>query len=144
MLRLKPVRHPLGEQFNPRLLPRTFPSWWRGRHNGAADSTNAIVDGGSVLLDVIVASQVERLAHALNVSLRKERADIYLKARRFRHCASQVLDFTDFAVCFVNAKLPLSRRQGIGRRPSLRFVLSSIRADFRHPPACGSRAPSAP
>jgi hypothetical protein len=83
------------------LRPRTFSSWWRGRHYGAADPTNAIVDGGRVLLDVIVASQVERLAHALNVSLRKERADVHLKARRFRHCASQVWDYMDVAVSFV-------------------------------------------
>src|SRR5580692_1796522 len=85
MLRLEPARHPLGEQFNPRLRPRTLSSWWRGRHYGAADSTNAIVDGASMLFDVIVTSQVERLAHALNVSLRKQRSNIHLKARRFRH-----------------------------------------------------------
>jgi hypothetical protein len=68
--------------------------WWWGRHYGAADSTNAIIDGASVLLDVIVTSQVERPAHGLNVSLRKERPNVHLKARRFRHCASQVLDYT--------------------------------------------------
>jgi hypothetical protein len=90
------------------LLPRTFSSWWWGRHYGAANSTNAIVDGASVLFDVIVTSQVERLAHALNVSLRKERANVHLKARRSRHCASQVLDYTDVAVSFVNPKLLFS------------------------------------
>jgi hypothetical protein len=84
------------------LLPRTLSFWWWGRHYGAADSTNAIIDGASVPFDVIVTSQVERLAHALNVSLRKERANIHLKARRFRHCASQVLDYTDVAVSLVN------------------------------------------
>src|SRR5579864_4476129 len=31
----------------------------------------------------------------------------------------------------------------IERRPSARFAPGSIRADFRHPRACGSRAPSA-
>jgi hypothetical protein len=90
------------------LLPRTFSFWWWGRHYRAADSTNAIVDGASVLFDVIVTSQVERLAHALNVSFRKERANVHLKARRFRHCASQVLDYTDVAVSFVNPKHPVS------------------------------------
>jgi hypothetical protein len=91
------------------LLPGTFSFWWWRRHYGAADSTNAIVDGASVLFDVIVTSQVERLAHALNVSLRKERANVHLKARGFRHCASsQVLDYTDVAVSFVNPKLPFS------------------------------------
>jgi hypothetical protein len=90
------------------LGPRTFSFWWCGRHYGAADSTNAIVNGASVLFDVIVTSQVERLAHALNVSFRKERADVHLKARRFRHCASQILDYLDAAVCFVNPKLPVS------------------------------------
>jgi hypothetical protein len=59
------------------------PSWWR--HHGAADSTNAIVDGGSVLFDVVVTSQVERLAHALNVALRKEWANVRLEAGLFCH-----------------------------------------------------------
>ena len=58
-----------------------------------------------MLFNVIVISQVERLAHALNVPLRKERANVHLKARRFRHCASQVLDYTDVAASFVNPKL---------------------------------------
>jgi hypothetical protein len=31
-----------------------------------------------------------------------------LKARRFRHCASQVLDYTDVAISCVNPKLPFS------------------------------------
>ena len=103
----KAVRHPFSECFNARLRPRTFPSWWWRRHHRAADSPNAIVDGGSVLLDVIVTSQVEPLAHPLNVSFRKERANVHLKARRFRHCASQVLDYMDVAVSFVIPKLPV-------------------------------------
>src|ERR1035438_7341222 len=41
--------------------------------------------------DVTVTSQVQRLAHALNVSLGEGRAKVSLKARRFRHCASQAL-----------------------------------------------------
>jgi hypothetical protein len=90
------------------LRPRTFSIWGWGRHYRSANSPDAIVDSGSVLFDVIVTSQVERLAHALNVSLRKERANVRLKARRFRHCASQVLDYTDVAVSFVNPKLPFS------------------------------------
>jgi hypothetical protein len=90
------------------LLPGTFTSWWWWRHYGAADSTNAIVDGASVLFDVIVTPQVEGFAHALNVSLCKERANVHLKARRFRHCASQVLDYTDVAIPFMNSKVPFS------------------------------------
>jgi hypothetical protein len=90
------------------LLPKTLSSGWWVRHYGATDSTNTIVDGASVLSDVIATSQVERLAHALNVSLRKERANIHLKARRFRHCASQVLGYVDVAVSFVNPRLPFS------------------------------------
>jgi hypothetical protein len=90
-LRLEPVRHPLREQFNSRLLPGTFPSWWRWRHYGSADSTNAIVNGDGMLLNVIVTRQVKCLAHALNVSLRKERANIFLKTRRCSHSTSQVL-----------------------------------------------------
>jgi hypothetical protein len=90
------------------LRPRTFSIWGWGRHYRSADSPDAIVDGSSVLLDVIVTSQVERLAHASNVPFRKERADVSLKARRFRHCASQPLDYTHVAVFFVNLKLPVS------------------------------------
>ena len=62
-----------------------------------------------MLFDVIVTSQVERLAHALNVSLRKQRANVHLKARRFRHCASHALDYTDVAVSFVKTNLGESR-----------------------------------
>jgi hypothetical protein len=47
-----------------------------------------------VHLDVIITSQVERFAHAANVSLRKKRANVLLKARRFHHCSSQRLDYT--------------------------------------------------
>ena len=43
-----------------------------------------------MLFDVIIASQVERLAHALNVALRKEWANVRLEAG-FCHCASRVL-----------------------------------------------------
>ena len=67
-----------------------------------------------MFFDVIVTSQVERLAHALNVPFRKERANVRLKARRFRHCASQALDYTHVAVSFVHLKLPVSGRQGVG------------------------------
>jgi len=54
------------------LLPRSFTSSWWGRHYRAADSTKAIVDGASVLFDVIVTAQVERFAHALNVAFGKK------------------------------------------------------------------------
>jgi hypothetical protein len=90
------------------LLPRTFTFWWWWRHYRAPDSLNAIVYGGCVLFDVIVTSQIERLAHALKVPFREERANVRLKAGRFRHCASQALDYTDVAVSFVNPKLPVS------------------------------------
>jgi hypothetical protein len=43
----------------------------------------------------------------LNVSVREERADVCLKARRFRHCASQVLAYRDVAVSFANSKIPV-------------------------------------
>ena len=38
-----------------------------------------------MLFNVIATSQVERLAHALNVALRKERANVRLEAGRFCH-----------------------------------------------------------
>jgi hypothetical protein len=56
---------------------------------------SAIVDDANMLFDVIVTPQVERLAHALNVSLRKERTNVRLKARRFRHRASHALEYMD-------------------------------------------------
>jgi hypothetical protein len=90
------------------LRPRTFSSWWWGRHYGAADPANAIVDGASVFFDVIVTRQVECLDHALNISPRKERANVRLKARRFHHCASLVLHYMDVTVSFVNPKLLFS------------------------------------
>jgi hypothetical protein len=62
-----------------------LPSRGRGRHYRATDSPNAVVDGGRVRFDVIIACQVEPLDHALNVSLRKKRANVRLKARQFRH-----------------------------------------------------------
>src|SRR5271156_5499862 len=37
-LRLVAVRHPLCEEVDARLRPRTFPSWRRGRHYHATDS----------------------------------------------------------------------------------------------------------
>ena len=85
-----------------------FSSWRRWRHYRAADSANAIVDCVSVLFDVIVTSQVERLAHTLNVSFCKERPNVHLKARRFHHCASEVRDYRDLAVSVVNPELPVS------------------------------------
>jgi hypothetical protein len=58
-------------------------------------------------LHLIITREVKALDHALNVSVGKKRANVRLKARRFRHCASQVLDYTDVAVFFVNEKLPV-------------------------------------
>ena len=48
-----------------------------------------------MLFDVIVTVQIEALPHAFNVSFRKERQNVRLKARRFRHSASRVLDYAD-------------------------------------------------
>jgi hypothetical protein len=41
-----------------------------------------------VRLYVIVTGQVERLAHPLDIPLRKERPDVSFVARQFAHCAS--------------------------------------------------------
>jgi len=90
------------------LGPRTFTFWWWWRHYRAADSPNAVVDGGCVGLHLIITRQVKPLDHALNVSFRKKRANVRSKARRFSHCASQVLDYTDAAVSFVNSRLLLT------------------------------------
>jgi hypothetical protein len=106
-LRREAVGHPLGEKFDARLRPGTFASWRRGRHYCAADCPDAIVDGGGVFFDVIVTCQIERRAHAFDVSVGKERANVFLKARRYRHCASQVLDYADVAWNF-RLELPLA------------------------------------
>jgi hypothetical protein len=66
-----------------------------------------------VLFDVIVTVQIEALPHAFNVSLRKERQNVSLKAGRFLHSASRVLDYADVTVSVVNLELPASYRQGI-------------------------------
>lgn len=42
-----------------------------------------------MFFEVIVAPEVERLAHSLNVSLRKKRLNVRSKTRRFRQYASQ-------------------------------------------------------
>jgi hypothetical protein len=96
-LRGTPIRHPLGKKFNARLGPRAFSSWRRGRHYRATDSPNAVVDGRRVRLNIIMTRQVERLAHGVDVSVRKKRPNVRFKTRWFRHGASQALAFMYFA-----------------------------------------------
>jgi|SRR5580704_15537444 hypothetical protein len=87
-LRLVSVRHPFGEELNLGLGPRTRSSrWWR-RHDGAADATNTVVNGGSVRLYVVITSKIKCLAHSVNISFREEWANVGLKARQFSHYAS--------------------------------------------------------
>jgi len=73
-----------------------FPWWWD--HIAAQARAFSLVGFTAIWLPpmlktVIITSQVERFAHASNVSLRKKRANVRLKAR-FRHCSSQPLDYT--------------------------------------------------
>jgi hypothetical protein len=89
-LRLVPIRHPFCEYLNSRWRPRTFSSRWRGRHDGPTDASNAVIDCAGMRLYVVVTSEVERLAHRLNVSFRKQWANIGLKARRVGHAPSQL------------------------------------------------------
>ena len=42
-----------------------------------------------MLFDVVVTSEIESLAHRVNISFSKEGANIRLKARQFSHRASQ-------------------------------------------------------
>jgi hypothetical protein len=42
------VRHPLGEEVDARLRPRTLASWRRRRHDCTSDAANAVVDRGRV------------------------------------------------------------------------------------------------
>jgi hypothetical protein len=87
-LRLVPIRHPFCEYLNARWRPRTFSSRWRGRHHGPTDASNAVIDCAGMRLYVVVTSEVERLAHRMNVSFRKQRANIGLKARWVGHAPS--------------------------------------------------------
>ena len=81
LLALIPIRHPFGKEINPGLRPRAFPSRWRGRHDRPTDPTNPVVDGGGVRFHVVIAREIERLAHRVNVSLREERENVRVKAR---------------------------------------------------------------
>src|ERR1700722_4819018 len=72
-LGLIPVRHPFGKEINPGLQPRAFPSRRWGRHDGTADPANPVVDGGRVRFHVVIAPEIECLAHRVNVSLCEER-----------------------------------------------------------------------
>jgi hypothetical protein len=80
-----PVTHPFSEEFNSRLRPRTLASRrWR-RHHGPTDSPDAVVNDGGVRFYVLITCQIKRLTHRANVSVRKERANVRLKARQFGH-----------------------------------------------------------
>jgi len=85
LLRLVAVGHPPGKQLNAILGPWALSTrrWWR--HHSAADAANAVIDGRCMRLDVIVACQVERLAHRPNVSLSEQWANVGLIARQSCH-----------------------------------------------------------
>jgi hypothetical protein len=65
---------------NAGLRPWASAPWRRRRHDGATNSTNAVINSGCVSFDFIIARQVEPLYHPLNVSLSKKRTNIGLKA----------------------------------------------------------------
>jgi hypothetical protein len=65
-----------------------------GWHDSAADSPNPLVDDRPVRLYVITTGQMEGLTHRVNVLSGNERANVRLKTRRFRYCASQLLDYS--------------------------------------------------
>src|ERR1700722_20420198 len=75
-LRWTAVGHPFSEQINAGLRPWAFAPWRRRRHDGATNSTNAVINSSCVSFDFIIARQVEPLYHPLNVSLSKKRANI--------------------------------------------------------------------
>src|SRR5271155_1066403 len=61
--------------------------------------------------------------------------------------ATRLRSGVDSAVVFFHFQLSfrvLAGKLGVERQPRARFGPGSIRADFRHPPACGSRARSVP
>jgi hypothetical protein len=68
-----------------------------------------------VRFDVIIACQVEALDHALNVSLRKKRANVGLKARQFRHWHLTLSGHSSCGFAFVFmyvAQLPCGMKPG--------------------------------
>ena len=82
------VRYPFSEEIDASLLPRTFAFRWERRHDSAANPANPVEDGGRMSLYVIITRQVERLAHRLNISLRKKWPDVGFEAGQLAHCAS--------------------------------------------------------
>ena len=82
---LVPVRHPFGEELDPGSRPGTAPSRRRGRHDGAADAANPVVDGRRVCFHIIIICEIERLGHGVNIPFREEGANVRLKARLYRH-----------------------------------------------------------
>ena len=89
-LSLVAVCNPFGEEIDAGLRPGTFPSRRRRRHDGAANPANAIEDRRRMGLYIIVTCQVERLAHPLNIPLRKKRPDVGLEAGQIAHSASSL------------------------------------------------------
>ncbi|MGA8159972.1 MAG: hypothetical protein WCB76_04150, partial [Acidobacteriaceae bacterium] len=85
LLRLETVRHPASKELDAILRPGAFSSWRGRRHDSAADTANAVVDGCGMRLHIIVAGKVERLTHCPNISLCEEWANVGLIARQFCH-----------------------------------------------------------
>ena len=79
------VAHPFCEKLNAGLRPRTLSSRRRWRHDSPANPANAIVDHGGMRFYIIVVSEIERLAHRVDVPLRKKRENIGVKAGQSGH-----------------------------------------------------------
>ena len=87
-LSLVAVCYPFGEEIDAGLRPGSFPSRRRRWHDIAANPANPVEDRRRMGLYIIVTRQVERLAHPLNIPLRKKRPDVSLEAGQIAHCAS--------------------------------------------------------
>src|SRR5208282_1765112 len=92
-LRLKAVRHPVAKEIYASLRPGAFSTRrWRW-HDCAANPTNPVEDRSRMFPYVVVTSQVECLAHRLNIPVRKKRPDVSFVAGQLDHCASDASDW---------------------------------------------------
>src|ERR1700733_3276140 len=64
---------------------------WRRIYTGSTQAplcypnASPNLNGGSIFLHIVIARQVKRLAHRMNIEVRKKRPNVHLIARRFCH-----------------------------------------------------------
>jgi hypothetical protein len=76
-----------------------------------ADPANPVVDGSGVRFYVVIAPEIERLTHRVNVALSEKRENVRLKARQIRHGSKNLKDIVDGTVRQTIAGPDRSRHQ---------------------------------